>query len=56
VSELEVRVACQQIAPEVGELELNRSLTREAVQEAVAAGARLVVLPEQHLRLRLRVG
>jgi predicted amidohydrolase len=41
-----VRVACQQIAPVVGGLEHNRRLTREAVREAVAAGARLVVLPE----------
>ena len=43
---LEVRVACQQIPPEVGQLERNRALTQEAVREAVAAGARLVVLPE----------
>jgi len=41
-----VRVACQQLAPTVGDLEGNRTLTREAVREAVAAGARLVVLPE----------
>jgi 5-aminopentanamidase len=46
VSDLEVRVACQQLAPVVGDLEGNRRLTREAVREAVAAGARLVVLPE----------
>jgi predicted amidohydrolase len=41
-----VRVACQQIAPAVGDLEGNTRLAREAVREAVAAGARLVVLPE----------
>jgi len=41
-----VRVACQQLAPTVGDLEGNRELTREAVREAVAAGAKLVVLPE----------
>jgi 5-aminopentanamidase len=41
-----VRVACQQVAPKVGEFEANRALTREAVREAVEAGARLVVLPE----------
>ena len=41
-----VRVACRQLAPAVGDLEANRRLTREAVREAVAAGARLVVLPE----------
>jgi predicted amidohydrolase len=46
VSELGLRVACRQIAPVVGDLEGNRRLTREAVREAVAAGARLVVLPE----------
>jgi len=46
MSGLEVRVACQQIHPEVGQLERNRALTKEAVREAVAAGARLVVLPE----------
>lgn len=42
----EVRVACQQIAPVVGDLEANRRLTRTAVREAVGAGATLVVLPE----------
>ena len=41
-----MRVACVQIAPAVGDLESNRQLTREAVREAVGAGARLVVLPE----------
>jgi 5-aminopentanamidase len=46
VSGLRLRVACQQIVPAVGDLEGNRRLTREAVREAVAADARLVVLPE----------
>lgn len=46
MSELRVRVACQQIAPVVGDLEGNRELTREAVRSAVAAGARLILLPE----------
>jgi predicted amidohydrolase len=41
-----VRVACQQIAPVVGDLEGNRRLTSEAIAEAVAAGAQVVVLPE----------
>ncbi|HET9213174.1 MAG TPA: nitrilase-related carbon-nitrogen hydrolase [Gaiellaceae bacterium] len=41
-----VRVACAQVAPLVGDLDGNRRLTREAVRDAVAAGARLVVLPE----------
>jgi predicted amidohydrolase len=39
-------VACQQLAPVVGDLEGNRRLTREAVRSAVTAGAQLVVLPE----------
>ena len=43
---LEVRVACQQIPPEVGQLERNRALTIDAVREALSAGARLIVLPE----------
>jgi len=46
VSALEVHVACQQLPVEVGQLERNRALTREAVREAVSAGARLIVLPE----------
>ena len=46
MSELEVRVACQQLPVEVGQLERNRALTRDAVREAVSAGGRLVVLPE----------
>jgi 5-aminopentanamidase len=41
-----LRVACQQLAPAIGDPDANRRLTREAVREAVAAGARLVVLPE----------
>ena len=41
-----VRVACQQIAPTVGDPAGNSRLTREAIAEAVAAGARLVLLPE----------
>jgi 5-aminopentanamidase len=41
-----VRVACAQVAPTVGDLDGNRRLAREAVREAVSAGARVVVLPE----------
>jgi predicted amidohydrolase len=41
-----VRVACAQVAPTVGDLVGNRRLAREAVREAVSAGARVVVLPE----------
>jgi 5-aminopentanamidase len=41
-----VTVACRQLAPVVGDLRGNRERARAAVREAVAAGARLVVLPE----------
>jgi predicted amidohydrolase len=41
-----VRVACQQIAPAVGDLEGNRQLTIDAISEALASGAQVVVLPE----------
>ena len=41
-----VRVACQQIAPVVGDLEGNRRLATEAIAEAIASGAQVVVLPE----------
>lgn len=40
------RVVCQQLAPRTGELAANCELTVQAVREAVAAGAELVVLPE----------
>ena len=46
MTELDVRVACAQIAPSVEDPRRNRALTRDAVREAVSAGARLVVLPE----------
>jgi predicted amidohydrolase len=42
----QLRIACQQVAPQVGEAEHNRSLVRDAIQEALAASAGLVVLPE----------
>jgi predicted amidohydrolase len=41
-----IRVACAQFAPEVGDIEGNRRKARAAVRDAIAAGARLVVLPE----------
>jgi predicted amidohydrolase len=41
-----LRVACRQLAPSVADPAANRELARAAVAEAVAAGARLVVLPE----------
>jgi predicted amidohydrolase len=46
MTDLLVRVACQQIAPTVGDLEGNRRRARDAVREAVGDRARLIVLPE----------
>lgn len=40
------RVACQQLAPTIGDLEANRTLCLAAIAEAVDAGAEVVVLPE----------
>ncbi|MGN6869095.1 MAG: nitrilase-related carbon-nitrogen hydrolase [Solirubrobacteraceae bacterium] len=42
----EVSVACCQLAPRVGELELGRARARAAITEAAGDGARIVVLPE----------
>lgn len=41
-----VRIACAQLAPQVGDAEGNRRLAREGVREAIAAGAQIVLLPE----------
>ncbi|WTW92353.1 carbon-nitrogen hydrolase [Streptomycetaceae bacterium NBC_01309] len=41
-----VMVACAQIAPVVGEPEVNRRATVDAIERAAAAGAQVVVLPE----------
>jgi len=41
-----VKVACQQIAPRVGELDYNRDLGQRAIREAAARGAQVIVLPE----------
>jgi 5-aminopentanamidase len=40
------RVACQQLAPVLGDLDANRSLVLTAIREAVDDGADVVVLPE----------
>ena len=40
------RVACQQLAPTLGDLDANRALAHAAIVEAVDAGAEVVVLPE----------
>jgi 5-aminopentanamidase len=43
---MKVRIACQQLAPRVGDLEGNRAASVAAVREAVAQGAEVIVLPE----------
>jgi predicted amidohydrolase len=40
------RVACQQLAPAIGDLEANRELCLVAINEAADAGAEVIVLPE----------
>src|SRR5579875_3519447 len=40
------RVACQQLAPVLGDVAANRELCLAAIREAVDAGAEVVVLPE----------
>lgn len=40
------RIAVQQLAPALGDLEHNRSLALAAIREAIDAGADVVVLPE----------
>lgn len=40
------RIAVQQLAPVIGDLEANRALARDAIREAAGAGADVVVLPE----------
>ncbi len=40
------RVACQQLAPVIGDLEANRELCLAAIAEAIDEGAEVVVLPE----------
>lgn len=41
-----VLVACCQLAPRIGEAEVNRRLAREAIVDAAGRGAQVVVLPE----------
>ena len=40
------RVACQQLAPAIGDLAANRELCLAAIDEAIEAGAEVIVLPE----------
>jgi 5-aminopentanamidase len=42
----QTRVCVQQLEPRVGDLEYNRGLSLEAIEEAAAGGAQVVVLPE----------
>jgi 5-aminopentanamidase len=43
---MNVRIACAQIAPRVGDSAGNRRLARDALREAIGAGAHIVLLPE----------
>jgi predicted amidohydrolase len=43
---MNVRIACQQLAPRVGDLTGNRAASVAAIHEAVTRGAEVVVLPE----------
>lgn len=40
------RIACQQLAPTIGDLAANRAMALGAIREAVDSGADVVVLPE----------
>jgi predicted amidohydrolase len=40
------RICCQQLEPQVGDVEGNRALSIAAIEQAAAAGADVVVLPE----------
>jgi predicted amidohydrolase len=41
-----IRIACAQLAPQLGDLDGNRRRSLEAIEAAAAAGAELIVLPE----------
>lgn len=41
-----VRVVCQQLAPRIADADYNRRLSAEAIRDAAALGAQVVVLPE----------
>ena len=41
-----VTVACCQVAPKIGDLAYNRTLTERVIRQAASAGAQIVVLPE----------
>ena len=43
---MNVRIACAQIAPRVGDSAGNRRLAGDALREAIGAGAHIVLLPE----------
>jgi predicted amidohydrolase len=43
---MEVQIACCQLSPEVADPAGNEALARSAIRDAVAGGARIVVLPE----------
>lgn len=41
-----VTVACCQVAPKIGDLAYNRTLTERVIRQAASVGAQIVVLPE----------
>jgi predicted amidohydrolase len=43
---LSITVACCQLAPKIGDLVYNRTLTERAIRSAASRGAQVVVLPE----------
>ncbi|MGY5332088.1 nitrilase-related carbon-nitrogen hydrolase [Pseudomonas protegens] len=46
IPQASLKVACQQVAPRIGDLKYNRALGAEAIRQAAARGAQVVVLPE----------
>ncbi|MFJ7144817.1 nitrilase-related carbon-nitrogen hydrolase [Pseudomonas protegens] len=46
IPQTSLKVACQQLAPRIGDLDYNRTLSAEAIRQAAARGAQVVVLPE----------
>lgn len=46
IPQTSLKVACQQLAPRIGDLDYNRTLSTEAIRQAAARGAQVVVLPE----------
>ena len=41
-----IRVVCHQLAPRIADADYNRALSAEAIRDAAALGAQVLVLPE----------